>query len=560
MNLFLKQDKHRRSDQTTVKDLSRNRSNKNIYTKILFSNITIFLISLMALICVTIFLVKQITYERFKQDLLYKAERINSALFQLTLRETPNLLSEQTRIDLQSARKAWINAQNLFREGVISKKEHDYIKAEYQRATDEYYKAASLQVKAQIKSRQELLKFLVDLFQAKRITIFNKTGIITDTSVEYEDGFDGKVDQRFIAMLNENKITIVEEKDGENIIAVIPIESKQNIVESGILLEMDPPNLEFAFHKVPSYLLVAGISLLMIIIFHSVFLAMNISNPIFRLANAVTEVNRGCDVLAIDEQPLEEVNILGKQLSKLVERLQKVQTESSKTEEERAKLFTEISHELRTPLTSVQGFVEAIRDGMVQDKALLDRYLDTIYSQTVHIIRLVDDILILGRLESGHLTIVKQPLDLITLIQTVITSLEAEANSRNTVLLLEKGTDTAFIIGDVDRMEQIIRNLLKNAIKATENGTIKFFIDVHQDDVVLTIKDTGIGIAADDLPHIWDRFYRAKNQRTSQIQEKGSGLGLVIVKKLVQLQGGTINVESQLGKGSTFTIRFPSFS
>lgn len=116
------------------------------------------------------------------------------------------------------------------------------------------------------------------------------------------------------------------------------------------------------------------------------------------------------------------------------------------------------------------------------------------------------------------------------------------------------------MVGDVDRMEQIIRNLLKNAVRATENGTIRVSVESRQDEVILTIEANGIGIPPDDLPHIWDRFYRVKNQRNSNMQEKGTGLGLVIVKKLVQLQGGKIDVASQLGKGTTFTISFPSFT
>jgi signal transduction histidine kinase len=108
-------------------------------------------------------------------------------------------------------------------------------------------------------------------------------------------------------------------------------------------------------------------------------------------------------------------------------------------------------------------------------------------------------------------------------------------------------------------MEQIIRNLLKNAIRATENGIIRVGVGARQGEIVLTIEDNGIGIAPEDLPRVWDRFYRVKNQRDSHMQEKGSGLGLVIVKKLVQLQGGNIDVTSQLGIGTTFSITFPSF-
>lgn len=138
-------------------------------------------------------------------------------------------------------------------------------------------------------------------------------------------------------------------------------------------------------------------------------------------------------------------------------------------------------------------------------------------------------------------------------------SMEPLAKRTNTSILLDKKTEKAIVLGDADRMEQVIRNLLKNATRATENGTISVGVETRQGKVELSIEDNGIGISPEDLPHIWKRYYRIKNQCTDHMQEKGSGLGLVIVKKLVQLQGGNIDVASQLGKGTTFHISFPSF-
>jgi signal transduction histidine kinase len=564
-NIYLRQDKDGLRGQAGAKhglrlifkDLVQKQFNKNIYTKILFSNMIVFVCGLIAMMMFSSFIVKQVTYNQLQQDLLRKAKRVNFALLQLTVGKAPTEASKQARNDFESAWKDWQKAQSLFQFGVISKKDYDKAKAAYERAV-------ASQIGDRGQAKRELLKFLADLFNARRITVFNRTGNIVDTSAEQEVALGSKVDEKFIAALNRGEIVITQAVDRETrrstFIAVVPMGNNQNTIENGILLEMKPPNLDFALSRMHLYLVIGGMVILVVIIFNSVYLAMHISRPISRLATTVAEISRGCDVLSIEDQPLDEINALAGQLNKLAVRLQKIQAESSKMEEERARLFTEISHELRTPLTSVQGFVEAIRDGMVQDKALLERYLDTIYTQTVHITRLVDDILALGRLESGNMTVEKQPLDIITLAQSVITSIEAEAMSRNTALLLEKKTENAIVIGDVDRMEQIIRNLLKNAIKATENGTIRVCVDANQGEVVLIIQDNGIGIAVEDLPRIWDRFYRVKNQRCSHIQEKGSsGLGLVIVKKLVQLQGGIINVESQLGKGTTFSIRFPSF-
>ena len=486
--------------------------NKNIYTRILFTNVTAFVVGLIALMIFSSCVVKQITYDQVQQDLLRKAKRVNFAL-------------------LQQTDHGW--------GGLHVEKNGD-----------------------QAQGRQDLLNFLADIFDV-RITVFNRKGNILDTSAEQEVVPGSKVDVKFIEILTRGETSITQAVDRETglpaFVAIVPMGRSKDVIENGILLEARPSNLDLAFNKMCLYLVIGGMVILVIFIFISVYLAMYISRPISRLATTVAEISRGSYVLNDDDQPLDEINVLAGQLNKLSVELQKIQTESRRIEEERARLFGEISHELRTPLTSVQGFVEAIRDGMVQDEALLERYLNTIYNQTVHINRLVDDMLALSRLESGNITVEKLPVDLITLAQGVSMSMETEAKNKNTTILLEKKTENAIVIGDIDRMEQIIRNLLKNAIRATENGTIRVCVEARQGEIILTIEDNGIGIAPEDILRVWDRFYRVKNPRDNQMQEKGSGLGLVIVKKLVQLQGGSIDVSSQLGKGTIFSITFPSF-
>lgn len=495
-----------------VKRLLHRLFNKNIYTRILFTNVTAFVMGLIALMIFSSFLVKQITYDQVEQDLLRKAKRVNFALLQQT----------------DSAWKGLAEGKNS----------------------------------SQAQSKQDFLKFLADVFDT-RITVFNKEGTIMATSAEQEVVPGSKVDVKLVEIVNKGETEIIrtveEETDQITLLAVVPMGNNNENTENGILLEMKPSYLDLALNKMRLYMVIGGMVILVIFIFISVYLAMYISRPISRLATTVAEISRGNDVLNVDDHPLDEINLLAGQLNKLTVRLQKIQAESSRIEEERAQLFGEISHELRTPLTSIQGFVEAIRDGMVQNEALQERYLDTIYTQTVHIARLVDDLLSLSRLESGNITVEKMPVDLSALTQGVVMSMESVVNSKDTSIILERKAEKAIVIGDADRMEQIIRNLLKNAIRAAENGTIRVGVDVTHSEVVLTIEDNGIGIAPEDLSHIWDRFYRVKNQRAHQIQEKGSGLGLVIVKKLVQLQGGKIDVASQLGKGTIFSISFPIF-
>lgn len=576
MNIHILQDKKRgygKADTQrfwpVIRSFLPKSLHKNIYTKILSSNMKVFVFGFIAIMVFSSFVMKQVIYSQFQQELSRKANLVNFVLLRLKVKEAPAALAapmgpldnfEQARKNTQSVSNDWEKAQSLFKAGVISKVDYENAKAAYQRFQ-------AYQRSNQNRGKQSLLKLLADLFNARKVAVFNKTGNIVDAYGEHKAASGGAVERRFVELLGKGEIAITRSEDRQSgkrtFIAMIPLWNEDNTIENGVVLEMNPPKLDFALNRMYISIGIGGILLLIVVIFNSIHLSMDISRPISRLTADLSEISGGLNSIKVEEQSLDEMNILAGRFNILAAELQKIKTENSRMEEERARLFMEVSHELRTPLTSVQGFVEAIRDGMVQDQALLERYLDTIYAQTVHIARLVDDMLVLGRLESGNLTIEKQPLDMMILTQNVMTSFEAEAMGRNTLLLLDKKTDKAIVIGDVDRMEQIIRNLLKNAIKATENGSIKVSVDGCQceEEVVLTIQDNGIGIAEEDLPRIWDRFYRGKNQNRNRLQEKGSsGLGLVIVKKLVQLQGGAITVESQLGKGTTFTIRFPSFN
>lgn len=494
-----------------IKRILLEQFNKNIYTRIVFTNVIVFAIALIVLMVFSNSIVKQATYDQVQQDLLRKSKRVNFALTTQTL-TWKNSITDQTEVE------------------------------------------------------QDLLRFLADSFDA-RITVFDRQGTIISTSAEQEVVPGSKVDAKFVEKLTSGETSVIRTADSETgqltFTATIPMGNSEDIigdtVENGILLEIEPANLDLALNKMHLILLLGGMVILIIIIVVSVYLAMCISRPISRLSTSITEINMGNYVNNDDDYALDEINVLANQVNKLKLRLENMQSESSKIEEERTRLFSEISHELRTPLTAVQGFTEAIRDGMVEDEALQKKYLDMIYTQTLHITRLVDDILSLSRLESGAVTVKKLPLDLVALASGVVMSMEGLAKKNNNSILFDKKTENAVVIGDIDRMEQILRNLLKNAINATENGIIKVGVELYQYEVLVTIDDNGIGIPPDDLPHIWDRFYRVKNLRNINMDEKGTGLGLVIVKKLVQLQDGKIDAESQIGNGTTFCISFPLF-
>lgn len=485
--------------------------NKNIYTRVLFSNVICFVICLITVIIFFDFSVKQVTHSQIQQELFRKAKRVNFALLQ------------------QDHLESMILSEN---------------------------KGTNINV-----TQQEQLKFLSDLFDVK-ILVFDNKGNIVATSAKQEIVPGAQVDKKYIETITSGE-TISEKKINQEteeleFIAAIPMGDSKDTIVNGILLEVKKSNIDLNRIRMRSYLILGGIFLLLFIIVASVYQAIHISRPISRLTTSIAELNSGNYVIHEDNSSLDEVKVLINQFNKLAEAMQRMQKENQSVEEERTKLFAEISHELCTPLTAIQGFVEAIQDGVVEDQDLLEKYLKIIYTQTIHINRLVDDMLQLSRLETGCISLNKLPFNLISLVEKVVESMEAMAQSVGSTIIFEEGIDQAMIMGDIDRIEQVIKNLLQNAINATANGEIKVKVKVSGGDVILSIKDNGTGISNEDLPHIWDRFYRNKSQKSNNKQQ-GSGLGLVIVKQLVQLHNGKIDVESQLGVGTTFYVCFPVF-
>jgi signal transduction histidine kinase len=212
---------------------------------------------------------------------------------------------------------------------------------------------------------------------------------------------------------------------------------------------------------------------------------------------------------------------------------------------QRRQQMADIAHELRTPLSVIQGRIEGLLDGVYpRDDAQLGQAL----TDTRMLTRLVDDLRTLAHAESGTLILQKEPTDVGVLAREVADTFSAEAKSRQVSLQLEAPSDAPLVWVDPLRLRQILMNLVSNALHHTPaNGLISIEISATTDRVVVKVADTGTGVAAEDLPKIFDRFYKGRASR-------GSGLGLAIARNLVTAHGGEIKAESQPGHGTTITF------
>jgi two-component system, OmpR family, sensor kinase len=218
------------------------------------------------------------------------------------------------------------------------------------------------------------------------------------------------------------------------------------------------------------------------------------------------------------------------------------------------RFVADVSHELRTPLTAIKGNVEIIRRYGMDEMSL-----EAIESETERMTRMVNDLLLLARADYGGLTLELEPLDLDTV------ALEAHQQAR--VLVKDRDITVALgrfepvrVRGHADRMKQLLLNLLSNAIKFTpDGGRITLSLYPEGENAVLQVADTGIGIAEEDLKRIFERFWQADSSRVRGVQntESSAGLGLAIVKWIVDAHDATIDVESEFGQGTAFTVKIP---
>jgi two-component system phosphate regulon sensor histidine kinase PhoR len=230
-------------------------------------------------------------------------------------------------------------------------------------------------------------------------------------------------------------------------------------------------------------------------------------------------------------------------------------TALKKIETMKKDLVTNVSHELRTPLTLIKGYVETLIDNETnEDKT---KYLGIVLKNTERLDNIIKDLLTLSELESGKTNESFERVDLKTVIECVLPLFNEKLGEKGLDIQYDSPREQCVIAGDSFRLEQVVINLLDNAYKYTNAGKIAIAIERQDNSILLSVRDTGIGIPEKDLDRIFERFYVVNKSRSRTYG--GTGLGLSIVKHIVVMHSGTIEVKSSPGLGSTFVLTFPAY-
>ena len=288
--------------------------------------------------------------------------------------------------------------------------------------------------------------------------------------------------------------------------------------------------------------------------------ARGIAQPVANLAEAASAIAAGDLAVRADVKGEDEIAALGRSFNRMADRLQ----DSLRTEAEaRARaeqllaanreLVANVSHELRTPVALVRSHLEALES----DPDRFEDYVTIALRETDRLERLVNDLFQLSRLEHKIVKLEREPFDGSAAAREAYESLaEPARRTAGITMMVEVGDGDLRGLGDRARLVQVLQNLIRNAIRFTpEGGIILVGAQAEDGRIAFTVRDTGIGIAPEDLPRVFDRFYRSDSSRNRQ--SGGAGLGLAIAKELIEQMGGTIDVESELEEGTVFTIRLP---
>lgn len=234
-------------------------------------------------------------------------------------------------------------------------------------------------------------------------------------------------------------------------------------------------------------------------------------------------------------------------------------SEARRLENMRRDFLANITHELRTPLTSIRGFVEPLLDGTVEDDRTRHRYLGIVRDEALRLNRLMDDILDLAKLESGSMSIAFDLMDIRDLVYRVRNIFEPQAKQKDLELVCQLPADSdkeILVWGDSDRLQQVLTNFIDNAFRHTEpGGVVTVSVGITEHRVIVRVADTGRGIDPEQLPYVWDRFYKVDKAREKG--KEGTGLGLSIARGIIENHGGEVFATSKPGEGATFGFMLP---
>lgn len=342
----------------------------------------------------------------------------------------------------------------------------------------------------------------------------------------------------------------------ENMLLVgVPLNQADGKVQGTVLINAPLAGFDSFLNRIYWYIAAAGTIGILLTILLANYLSAGIIRPL-RSMQAVASAMAGGDyTVQAKVKTNDEVGDLSHSLNLLAQALSEFVTKTEKTDKLRRDFVANVSHELRTPLTIMRGYNEAMLDGTISEPEQVDKYHRVMRDEAVRLEKLIHELLDLSQLEARTAIVETEPVSLAEVVDNTVTLFRQRSQEKGVQLLADIPDNLPDIEGSGDRLTQLVLILLDNALKFTPaGGRITVGLAANRHSLQLTIADTGSGISPEDLPYIWERFYKADKSHTRTAG--GTGLGLAIAKEIINLHSAGVAVTSTPGAGTVFTITF----
>lgn len=338
------------------------------------------------------------------------------------------------------------------------------------------------------------------------------------------------------------------------LIVAVPLAKADGTISGTVMINAPIGEINDFLQHVYYYIGLAGLAAILFAALLAAYMARGIVRPLRAMRETAAAMACGDYERRVAVAAGDEIGDLGQSLNSLAGDLGEYIGRMQKTDQMRRDFVANVSHELRTPLTIIHGYNQALQDGTVTDQEKINKYHHVMGDEILRLEKLIAELLDLSQLQAGSIMPETESVLLAEVVDNVMMLLKQKSEQRGVRLAAHIDSAVPPIQGDGDRLTQLVLILMDNALKFTPSGgEITAQLMQERGEAVLIIADTGAGIAPDDLPYIWERFYKADKSRASH----GTGLGLAIARQIIELHGATVAVASVCGEGTAFTIRFP---
>ena len=412
----------------------------------------------------------------------------------------------------------------------------------------------SLDYKKDLKKQLNKLSDILEDAESRLTIIDTEGNVLVDSEISDLLSMENHLDREEIQKAIKDGIGYAKRKSQSLNISMLYVSYKSE--QGNYILRLSKPfSGVFSYMSIllPAFILSLGVTLLISMILAN-SLARSITRPLYEISEEMLKLKENIPEFSFRTYEYYELNLIAdttKRMADVVkESLKKIEFEKMVRQE----FFTNVSHELKTPITSIRGYVELLENDMAANEEMKKEFLYRIKKEAQNMANLINDILMISRLETKEAEVTIKDIRITPLVNEVIASLKPMAAQNN--ITIEVNCQPLTIKANDGRMNELLNNLISNAIKYNKpNGKVNIIIKKEGNEVIFIVEDTGVGIPEESKARVFERFYRVDKGRSKKMG--GTGLGLSIVKHIVNYYGGTIQLESELGKGSKFTVRIP---